>query len=122
MYKTIIFILPKSGSPDLIPHQEYVHLVRGDASAPKYAKQQVRIADWYVKMDGNRPVEIENETYGLLNFDATGHVTWPSEAAHGATMAGNPLPENSEAHVWLPTLEEKATLHEMVFQSKFHHG
>jgi hypothetical protein len=137
MYKTVIFFLPESGLPDLIPHQEYVGLVRGDASTPKYAKQQVRIADWYIKMDGNQPIEVENETYSLLNFDEAGRVAWPSESArsnasnrlasslaphtmqaHGATKEGNLLHKNNESLTWLPTLEERTTLHEIVFQSK----
>lgn len=119
MYKTVIFFLSDSGTPDLIPHQEYVRLVRADLSMPKYARQQVRIADWYIKMDGDRPIEVENETYGFLHFDTSGHVAWRGEAPADAAMEERSLPKNSKAQAWLPTSTERATLYEIVFQSKF---
>lgn len=126
MYKTVIFFLSDSGNPDFVPHQAYVRLVRGDELTPKYARQQIRVADWYIKMDGDSPIEIENETYSFLNFDAAGHVAWPHDASLGSD--GNRADESAreEAHryknpeglAWQPTLEERGRLYAMVFGAR----
>lgn len=34
----------------------------------------MRLADWYVRLDGNRPVSIVNEWYGWVRFDAEGRL------------------------------------------------
>lgn len=132
MYKSVIFFLSESGTPELIPHDKYVHLARGDESSLRYSGQQVRVADWFVKMDGNLPVEIENETYSFLNFDKTGHVAWPREAPRSDAIdrlapsfdnnrnqvddiaqESAHLYKKPEELTWLPTTEERAKLDAM---------
>lgn len=60
-----------------IPQLEYVSLVRGEHPMPDYANRILRMADWYTKMTHKDRVEVENETYSLLAFDAAGFVDWP---------------------------------------------
>lgn len=130
MYKTVIFFLDNGpGTPEWISHDEYVRLVRGEKPVPTYSGRQVRVADWYVRMDGDRPVEIENETYSFLNFDRTGHVAWPSEGpgsrqsqAGDGAREGNHLHGNAKELAWAPTPEERAMLHAMVFVSRERQG
>jgi hypothetical protein len=110
MYKTIIFFMNGPGTPERIPRDDYVGVARGEKLLPQYAGQQVRVADWYVRMDGERPAGIENETYSFLDFDATGHAAWPGKAEH--------LDVKPKEPAWSPTPEQRAVLQSLVFSTR----
>jgi hypothetical protein len=123
MHKTFIFFLPDPGAVSMIPHQEYVRVVRGEQPMPGFMGRKIRVADWYVSMADAQPVRVENETYSYLRFDERGYVVWlcdtdRSDAYRALVSATGPSrPNDAKELAWQPTHEEKARLHEMVFQA-----
>jgi hypothetical protein len=136
MRQSYIFFLFDDGQIQLIPQPTYVALLRGELAMQKYAGKRVRIADLYTSLQDGVPVEIENETYGFLFFDETGHAV-----AHGRNFT---LDENHDFYQvayhspysnidcdpqvrnvresigddfsWLPTDEERETLRQLIFE------
>ena len=76
-----VFVLGEPESVHPLPHTLYVALARGEATAPDWAGVTVRLADWYVRMDGDRPDALVGETYTFMSFDTQGRVDWPSTPA-----------------------------------------
>lgn len=72
-YRSYVFLLEVEGVQPL-DHALYVALARGERSLPHLAGRSMRLADWYVKLDGGRPVAVANEWYGWVRFDAAGHL------------------------------------------------
>lgn len=101
MFRTVIFFLAGPAGIRLIPHDDYVRMVRGDQAAPAYAGQTVRVADWYLKVADGHPVAVANETYSFLAFDGAGYVLPPS------SRPGGPADEDMP---WLPSAAERARM------------
>lgn len=72
-FRSYVFLLEAEGVQPL-DHNLYVALARGEQSLPQFADRAMRLADWYVKLDGGRPVSVANEWYGWVRFDAAGHL------------------------------------------------
>lgn len=70
-----VFLLDEEQHIHPLPHGVYVALVRGEAAAPEFAGRTMRVADWYVRLVNDEPVEVINETYGTIVFDAAGRAT-----------------------------------------------
>jgi len=84
-YKSHLFYLP-------IAHDCYVPLVEGKAVACEFFKQTFRLADWYVRVEKEKPKQLVNETYGWLVFDKHGRLDL--HAAHAIDVS--PLPTEAE--------------------------
>lgn len=81
-HETRLFLL--TGEDALpIDHDRYVALAEGKATAPEFVGCRLRLADWYVRMEGAAPGEVVNETYGWLVFNAEGRLDL--RAAHAIT-------------------------------------
>jgi len=79
----IFFVLPYEGIRPVC-RRSYVQLLRGEQPMTEYANQTIRIADWYVALDDEGQLRVDNETYSILAFDSSGQVDWP-KCRHGAS-------------------------------------
>lgn len=77
-HASYVFLLDEQGVIHPLPHRLYVSLVRGQATAPHFAGQTLRLAEWYVRLHNSVPDTVVNETYTLLTFDAEGRIDWPA--------------------------------------------
>jgi len=75
-----------------IAHDCYVDLVRGKAISTEFAGQTVRLADWYVRMEGSAPKQTVNETYHWLVLDEFGRADLHAAKAIDAS----PIPTAKE--------------------------
>ena len=87
-HASYVFLLDDSSNVQALPHALYLALVRHEASAPLLAGQELRLADWYVRLKDGQPDAVINETYQLLRVDAQGHF----ESAAAPADAGWPTP------------------------------
>lgn len=62
-YASYAFLLDEAGDVHPLPHQIYVALVRGEAAVPRFAGRTLRLAEWYVRLHGDEPAAVVNETY-----------------------------------------------------------
>jgi hypothetical protein len=111
-HASLVFLLDDAGGVHPLPHALYVELAKGEATAPEFAGQQMRVADWYVRLEGGTPVALVNETHAHMKFDAEGRVDWaatPSFHPHrdSATLA----PESAS----LPSPQERERMLALVF-------
>lgn len=91
-YASYVFLLDAAGGVHAVPHALYVALARHEASAAMLAGQTLRVADWYVRLQGGEPQTVVNETYGLVHVDAQGRV----ESVAAPADAGWPTPAERE--------------------------
>lgn len=71
-HRSFIFFIPPDGQPQAISRETYIKLVRKEVSLQEYANQNIRVADFYVRLHDEAPCEVENETYSFLYFDDAG--------------------------------------------------
>lgn len=94
------FLLDESGEVHPLPHQVYVALVRGEAAVPQFAGQTLHLAEWYLRLHGDEPAAVANETYALLSIDHEGRADWhatPAPRPGTAAASDNPaLPSAAE--------------------------
>lgn len=94
------FLLDDADEVDPLPHQVYVALVRGEAAVPQFAGKTLRLAEWYLRLRGDEPVAVVNETYARLSIDRDGRADWhatPAPPPGTATASDNPaLPSAAE--------------------------
>ena len=90
-YKSYLFYLTDEGVLP-IAHDCYVPLVEGKAVACEFFKQTFRLADWYVRVEKEKPKQLVNETYSWLVFDKHGRLDL--HAAHAIDVS--PLPTEAE--------------------------
>ncbi|MBL0422542.1 hypothetical protein JI739_19505 [Ramlibacter sp. AW1] len=111
-HASFVFLVDDAGQIHPLPHELYVALARGEALSPTLAGQRFRIADWYVRVDGQTPHEIVSEWYGWVQFDASGKFdatgTRPRDAARDI------MPGNVDTSA-LPTREERSAMCQSVF-------
>jgi hypothetical protein len=111
-HASYVFLLDDAGGVHPLPHGIYVELAKGGATAPEFAGQQMRVADWYVRTEAGTPVALVNENYALMKFDAAGRVDWvatPSFHSHRNSAA---LASESTS---LPSPQERERMLELVF-------
>ncbi|MDP3246017.1 MAG: hypothetical protein Q8M93_03530 [Polaromonas sp.] len=104
-----VFLLDDSSGVHAVPHALYVALARGEARLDAMAGQTLRLAIWYVKLKGDAPDIVVNETYSLVGFDAQGRI----DPAH-ATVAAQEHATTPENAAW-PTAAERAQIRELLF-------
>lgn len=75
LYKDYVFLCPSSNEVEPIPHEHYLMLMHKQKALPQYAGQHIRVAIFYVTMDGEKPIKAVNATYGLLDFDNEGYAS-----------------------------------------------
>ncbi len=102
-HASYVFLLDEGGDVHPVPHALYVALARGQASEPSLAARTLRLADWYVRLEGGEPDTVVNETYSRLRLDAQG---WVDLAATPATAA----PDADS-----PTLAERERIYALLF-------
>ncbi len=107
-----VFVLGNDGVVHPLPHTLYVALARGDAAAPDWAGVTVRLADWYVRMKGDRPGALVSESYTFMSFDAAGRVDWPLTPSPHPRRPGVPLVTQDQAH---PTARQREQMTRFVF-------
>jgi hypothetical protein len=71
-HKPYLFILIESQEVKPLAHQRFAALAHGELTAPELAGRAVRLADWFVRMDGLTTAEVVNETYQWLVFNDKG--------------------------------------------------
>jgi hypothetical protein len=79
---------------DVLPimHDCYVDLIEGRAIASDFAGQTLRLADWYVRMEDDRPQQVVNETYSWLVIDEFGRADLHAARA----IKASPLPTKEQ--------------------------
>jgi hypothetical protein len=91
-HASFVFLLDAEGIAHPLPHALFVAMVRGAAAAPEFAGRTLRLAEWYVRMQGDEPQTLVNEQYSYVHFDETGRLDW-----HRTPPAdGNVLPTAAE--------------------------
>lgn len=135
--KSYIFFLPESGEILFISQPAYVALVRGEITMHEYAGRRMRVADLYVVLQENTPVEVENETYSFLYFDDAGrahahHGSFSLEqnrAFYRAALGSQYSDIDCDPEIrkvregmgdefsWLPTDREREEMHFMIFDA-----
>jgi len=75
-----------------ILHDCYVDLVRGQAISSEFAGQTLRLADWYVRLEDDRPQQLVNETYSWLVLDEFGRADLHAARA----IEASPLPSQAQ--------------------------
>lgn len=70
-YCSYVFLLTATGVHQL-PHEAYVALGRGEAVCPQFAGMSMRLADWHVRLEHGRPIDVVQEWYGWVWFDSAG--------------------------------------------------
>lgn len=90
-HKTVLFYLTDEGVLPL-SHDCYIPLIEGKPGASEFFNCRLRLADWYLRMEKDKPVQVVNETYSWLVFDKHGRLNL--HAAHAISEA--PLPTEAE--------------------------
>lgn len=72
-FRSYVFLLETEGVQPL-DHALYVALARHERALPHLAGRSMRLADWYVKLEGGRPVSVANEWCGWVRFDTGGRL------------------------------------------------
>lgn len=109
------FLLDEQGEIHPLPHALYVALVRGEAAAPDFAGQTLRLAVWFLRLKDGEPEAVVNETYGLVTFDGQGQVNWPATPSFHPHRAGAPAALEASA---LPTGAERERMRARLFAVK----
>jgi hypothetical protein len=107
-----VFVLDDAGGVHPLPHALYVAMARGEATAPDWAGATVRLADWYIRMEGEDPDVVVSETYTFMSFDAEGRVDWPSTPSPHPRRPGVANVTEDQAQ---PTGVEREQMSKLVF-------
>ena len=78
-YESRLFLLDESGV-QLLEHDRYVALVRGEVAAREFAGHRFILVDWYVRLACDQPETVVNETCSWLVFDTQGFLN--ASASH----------------------------------------
>jgi Ca2+-transporting ATPase len=73
-HETRLFLLGDGDSVQPLAHARYVALARHQAAAPEFAGLRLMLVDWYLRIVGNQPQDVVNETCSWLVFDAQGRL------------------------------------------------
>lgn len=105
----MFFLLDEGGEVHPVPHALYVALARGDATAEAMAGQTLRLADWYVRLKGDAPDAVVNETYTKFRLDAQGRVDHANVRSNALTP-----PNTLENPDW-PSAAERSRMRALLF-------
>lgn len=108
-HASYVFLLDEGGEVHPVPHALYVALAHGDATVETMAGQTLRSTDWYVRLRGDAPDAVANETYTMFQFDAQGRV----EHANVSNAALTP-PNTLENPAW-PSAAERSQMRALLF-------
>lgn len=108
-HASYVFLLDEGGEVHPVPHALYVALARGEATAEAMAGQALRLADWYVRLKGDAPDAVVNETYTMLQFDAQGRVE------HANVRKAAPTPPNTRENPAWPSVTERGRMRALLF-------
>ena len=108
-HASYVFLLDEGSGVHPVPHALYVALARGEATAESMAGQNLRWADWYVRLKDGTPNTVVNETYSMLRFDSLGRVD-PAPAPTAAQTSAAAL-DNA---AW-PSVAERGQMLELLF-------
>ena len=108
-HASYVFLLDEGSGVHAVPHALYVALARGEATLEAMAGQTLRLADWYVRLQGRAPDAVVNESYSMMRFDAHGRVN----PALAPTAAQTPAVALENA-AW-PTAAERRRMRELLF-------
>ena len=108
-HASYVFLLDEGSGVHAVPQALYVALARGEATLEAMAGRTLRLADWYVRLQGGAPDAVVNETYSMMRFDAHGRV----DPALAATAAQTPAAA-LENTAW-PTAAERSRMRELLF-------
>ncbi len=102
-YASYVFLLDDAEGVHAVTHGLYVALTRGEVTLAPLAGQTLRLADWYVRLNGAAPDTVINETYSLLHFDAQGRIdpahTPMDTPTHTPAIAQTQPPSSGHAEV-----------------------
>lgn len=73
-HRSFLFLLEGQGIVSPVDLALYRPLASRQTALPRLAGSKVRLADWYVEMDGARPVRRVSEWYGWIAFDDEGRL------------------------------------------------
>lgn len=108
-HASYVFLLDEGGEVHPVPHALYVALARGDATAEAMAGQTLRLADWYVRLKGDAPDAVVNETYTKFRLDAQGRVDHANVRSNALTP-----PNTLENPDW-PSAAERSRMRALLF-------
>ena len=114
-HASFVFLLDGTGGVHPLPHGLYVELAKGEATAPEFAGQQMRVADWYVRLEGGTPVALVNENHALMKFDAEGRVDWAATPSFHPHRDSAVLASESAS---LPSPQERERMQELIFGAR----
>jgi hypothetical protein len=75
-----------------LAHDRYGLWMRGEAVSAEFVKQTLRLVDWYVRLEHDRPAQVVNEHYSWLVIDEFGRADLHAAKA----IADSPLPSSDE--------------------------
>lgn len=111
-HASYVFLLDEQGEVHPLPHTLYVALVRDEATAADFAGKTLRLAEWYVRIEGEEPESVVNETYCLIAFDAKGRVDWSKTPSFHPHRPDIPAAPRQAA---LPTAAERERIWARLF-------
>lgn len=111
-HASYVFLLDERGEVHPLPHTLYVALVRDEATAPDFAGKILRLAEWYVRIEGEEPESVVNETYCFIAFDAAGRVDWSETPSFHPRRPDIPAAPKRAA---LPTAAERERILAQLF-------
>jgi len=111
-HASYIFLLDEWGEVHPLPHTLYVALVRDEATAPDFAGKTLRLAEWYVRIEGEEPESVVNETYCLIAFDAKGRADLSKTPSVHPHRPDSPAAPKQAA---LPTAAERERIRAQLF-------
>ncbi len=114
-YASYVFLLDDASRIHPLPHELYVALARGEATAAEFAGRGLRLVDWYVRLKDGAPDSIANETCRLIGFDAEGKIDQGAMLAHPKQ---SPVEMISQDIAW-PTRDERERMEALLFGSHF---
>jgi hypothetical protein len=102
-HKTFLFYLTDAG---VLPvgHDSYIQLVEGKSVDGEFSGQRIRLADWYVRLEGDIPEQAVNETYSWVVFNQQGRM----ELHAAQAVEASPL----------PTEQERAQIEKLLFTAR----
>jgi hypothetical protein len=124
MLRTLIYFLTDDGDIREIDQDDYGAILRKERPCPDLAGKHIRVVDWYVDTAEAPGPNIKNETYSLLQFDASGYASIPgchadedSACPVDAEINNKPveiLRDSNIEPLWTPTLAEQSRLFELL--------
>jgi hypothetical protein len=111
-HASYIFLLTEDGGVHPVPHALYRALARGLAEAPMWARQTLRVADWYVRLKDGAPEQLVNAQYSWLRVDDSGRFDLAASPAPHPPAAGAVAAVEEDS--W-PTADQQAQMRRLLW-------